>query len=161
MGGLVLEKLQAVAWDGITPAIEVFPGITAVIAAAAKVGTPLMHDFCTISLSDLLTPRHVIEKRVKMAAMGDFVTALYNPRSEQRTTLIEHTQAIFLQHRAPETPVALVRSAYRKDEAIVLTTLAKMLTYPIDMLTVVLIGNCSTHQYENWLITPRGYEQNA
>ena len=158
MGGLVLEKLQANGWDGITPTIEVFPGITAAVAAAARVGTPLMHDFCTISLSDLLTPRPVIEKRIEMAAMGDFVTALYNPRSEKRITLIEEAQAVFLQHRIPDTPVALVRSAYREEEAITLTTLAKMLTYPIDMLTVVIIGNRSTRQYEDWLITPRGYQ---
>ncbi|MGL5035405.1 MAG: precorrin-3B C(17)-methyltransferase, partial [Microcystaceae cyanobacterium] len=87
----------------------------------------------------------------------DFVTALYNPKSQKRIELIAQAQAIFLQHRSPETPVALVRSVYREDEIIVKTTLAKMLEFPIDMLTVVLIGNTTTYSYQNWLITPRGY----
>ena len=157
MAGLVLEELQQQKWNGKTPAVEVFPGITALQAAAAKVGTPLMHDFCAISLSDLLTPWEIIEKRLKAAAMGDFVTALYNPRSQTRTQQIITAQEIFLQYRDSNTPVALVNSAYRKDEKITLTTLEKMLQHPIDMLTTVIIGNCSTYNYANWMITPRGY----
>lgn len=157
MAGLVLETLQAQGWDGQTPSIEVLPGITALQAAASRVGTPLMHDFCAISLSDLLTPWAVIEKRLQMAAQGDFVTALYNPRSRQRQTQIVTAQAIFLAQRDPATPVALVQSAYRDTEQIRLTTLGEMLTQPIDMLTTVLIGNSNTRNYANWLITPRGY----
>ncbi|MEP0868445.1 precorrin-3B C(17)-methyltransferase [Trichocoleus desertorum AS-A10] len=157
MAGLVLEELRAQSWDGKTPAVRVFPGITALQAAASRVGTPLMHDFCAISLSDLLTPWPVIEKRLNAAAQADFVTALYNPRSKTRTEQIAIAQQIFLQHRDPSTPVALVRSAYREDEQITLTTLGELLEAPIDMLTTVLIGNASTRTYADWMITPRGY----
>ena len=157
MAGLVLEELQAKGWDGKTPAVQVFPGITALQAAASRVGAPLMHDFCAISLSDLLTPWEVIEKRLKAAAQADFVTALYNPRSQTRTQQIATATEIFLQYRDPKTPVAIVKSAYRQDEQIALTTLDKLLTMSIDMLTTVLIGNQSTRTHADWMITPRGY----
>lgn len=157
MAGLVLEELRVQGWDGKTPGVQVFPGITALQAAASRVGAPLMHDFCAISLSDLLTPWPVIEKRLIAAAQADFVTALYNPRSRTRTEQIAIAQRIFLQHRDPDTPVALVRSAYRPDEQIALTTLSQLLKAPIDMLTTVLIGNQSTRTYAEWMITPRGY----
>ena len=157
MAGLVMEQLRAQNWDGKTPAVQVFPGITALQATASRVGAPLMHDFCAISLSDLLTPWEVIEKRLTAAAQADFVVALYNPKSKTRMEQIAIAQRIFLQYRDPLTPVALVRSAYRMDERITLTTLAEMLTCQIDMLTTVLIGNQSTRTYANWMITPRGY----
>ncbi|NER34234.1 MAG: precorrin-3B C(17)-methyltransferase [Oscillatoria sp. SIO1A7] len=157
MAGLVFEQLRAQNWDGKTPGVEVFPGITALQAAASRLGAPLMHDFCAISLSDLLTPWPVIEKRLEAAARGDFVTALYNPRSQTRTEQISVARQIFLQHRDAQTPVAIARSVYRERELITITTLEKMLDFPIDMLSTVLIGNQSTGFYENWLITPRGY----
>ncbi len=157
MAGLVMEELQAQGWDGKTPSIQIFPGITALQAAAARVGTPLMHDFCAISLSDLLTPWEVIEKRLLAAATADFVTALYNPRSQTRQQQLAIAQAIFLQCRDPNTPVAVVRSAYRQDEQIILTTLDRLLEVEVDMLTTVLIGNTSTRIYGDWMITPRGY----
>ncbi|MGI0485570.1 precorrin-3B C(17)-methyltransferase [Pantanalinema rosaneae CENA516] len=157
MAGLVLEQLRAQDWDGQTPEVQVFPGITALQAAASRVGAPLMHDFCAISLSDLLTPWNVIEKRLQAAAQADFVVALYNPKSQTRTEQIAIAQRIFLQHRDPQTPVALVRSAYRATEQITLTTLGELLNQPIDMLTTVLIGNQSTRRHADWLITPRGY----
>jgi cobalt-precorrin 5A hydrolase/precorrin-3B C17-methyltransferase len=157
MAGLVLEELRAQDWDGKTPGVQVFPGITALQAAASRVGAPLMHDFCAISLSDLLTPWEVIEKRLVAAAQADFVTALYNPRSRTRTEQIATATAIFLKYRDPMTPVAIVRSAYRQDEQITLTTLEKVLEAPIDMLTTVLIGNHSTRTHGDWMITPRGY----
>lgn len=157
MAGLVLEELADQGWDGITPDVEIFPGVSALQSASARVGTPLMHDFCAISLSDLLTPWEVIEKRLQMAAQGDFITALYNPRSRTRTQQIFTAQEIFLQHRKGETPVAIVKSAYRQDEQITLTTLEKMTKSEIDMLTTVIIGNSSTQNYANWMITPRGY----
>jgi cobalt-precorrin 5A hydrolase/precorrin-3B C17-methyltransferase len=157
MAGLVLEQLQTQGWDGKTPDVQIFPGITALQAAASRVGAPLMHDFCAISLSDLLTPWTMIEQRLTAAAQADFVTALYNPRSQTRTQQIAIAQQIFLNYRHPETPVAIVRSAYRWDEQITLTTLAQLLDGPIDMLTTVLIGNQSTRTHENWMITPRGY----
>jgi cobalt-precorrin 5A hydrolase/precorrin-3B C17-methyltransferase len=157
MAGLVLEALQMQGWDGITPQVQVFPGITALQAAASRVGAPLMHDFCAISLSDLLTPWNVIEQRLHAAATADFVVALYNPKSKTRTEQIAIAQAIFLQHRNPATPVALVQSAYRADERVTLTTLERLLDESIDMLTTVLIGNQSSRMHANWIITPRGY----
>lgn len=157
MAGLVLEELQACGWDGKTPAIEIFPGISALQAAASRVGTPLMHDFCAISLSDLLTPWEIIEKRLQAAAAADFVTALYNPKSQTRTQQLTTATNIFLQHRNSDTPVAVVRCAYREDEQITLTTLDKLLDVPVDMLTIILIGNQSTRTQGKWMITPRGY----
>lgn len=157
MAGLVLEALQAQGWDGKTPGVQVFPGISALQATASRVGAPLMHDFCAISLSDLLTPWEVIEKRLTAAAQADFITALYNPKSQTRTQQIAIAHSIFLQYRSPDTPVAIARSVYREDEEIYLTTLEKMLETPIDMLTTVLIGNSNTRTLGDWMITPRGY----
>ncbi|MBE9155416.1 precorrin-3B C(17)-methyltransferase [Nodosilinea sp. LEGE 06152] len=157
MAGLVLEQLQGSGWDGETPSVEVFPGISALQAAAARVGAPLMHDFCAISLSDLLTPWEVIVKRLEAAAAADFVVALYNPKSKTRTEQIAIAHRIFMAQRSPDTPVAVVKSVYRPDEVIHRTTLADLLEAPIDMLTLVLIGNQSTQRHGPWLITPRGY----
>ncbi|MEM1167654.1 MAG: precorrin-3B C(17)-methyltransferase [Cyanobacteria bacterium P01_H01_bin.35] len=157
MAGLVLEQLQAKGWDGKTPAVEIFPGVSALQSAASRVGAPLMHDFCAISLSDLLTPWEVIEKRLTAAAMADFVVAIYNPKSQNRTEQLVKAVNIFLEHRQPENPVAVVRSAYRENEEITLTSLDKLLEVSVDMLTVILIGNQSTGTYNNWVITPRGY----
>ncbi len=161
MGGLVFEELTHQDWDGQNPSIVVCPGITAMQAAAAKVGAPLMHDFCAVSLSDLLTPWEVIEKRLTAAAQGDFITALYNPRSRTRTEHIKVAQSIFSEHRPPDTPVALVRSVSRADEQVTLTHLKEMLDHPIDMLTVVIIGNRTTRNYQGWMMTPRGYYPNT
>ena len=157
MAGLVFEELRNEEWDGKIPQIKVFPGISALQSAASRVGAPLMHDFCAISLSDLLTPWEVIQKRLKAAANGDFITALYNPRSQKRTKQIVMAQAIFAEHRTGDTPVAIVHGAYREDEQIILSTLDQMLDQPIDMLTTVIIGNTTTRNYEDWMITPRGY----
>jgi len=160
MARLVLEILQNQRWNGKQPLVEVISGITALQSVAAKIGSPLMHDFCAISLSDLLTPWDVIEKRIIAAASADFITAIYNPRSLSRTEQIISTQAIFLQHRNPNTPVAIARSVTRDDENIIITTLAEMLNHPIDMLTTIMIGNSSTKRYHDLLITPRGYLKN-
>jgi len=157
MAGLVLEELSLQGWDGKIPGVQVFPGITALQSAASRVGAPLMHDFCAISLSDLLTPWEVIEKRLKAAAMADFVIALYNPRSQNRIQQLVQAQQIFLQHRDGNTPVAIARSVYRENEEIMVSTLDKLLDLPIDMLTVVIIGNQSTRNHVDWMITPRGY----
>ncbi|MBA2749278.1 MAG: precorrin-3B C(17)-methyltransferase, partial [Tatlockia sp.] len=157
MAGIVMEQLQAANWDGKTPSVQLFPGISALQAAASRVGTPLMHDFCAISLSDLLTPWETIEKRLIAAAQADFITALYNPKSQTRTQQLATATGIFLQYRDPNTPVAIVRSAYRPDEQITLTTLDKLLDTNVDMLTTVLIGNQTTRTHNNWMITPRGY----
>ena len=157
MAGLVLEELRAQGWDGRTPEVQVFPGISALQSAASRVGAPLMHDFCAISLSDLLTPWEMIEKRLTAAAQADFVTALYNPKSKTRTEQLAIARQIFLKYRDPQTPVALVRSAYRDDEQITLTNLQELSGVPVDMLTTVLIGNASTRMHIDWMITPRGY----
>ena len=157
MAGLVLEQLKLDNWDGKTPQVQVFPGISALQAVASRVGAPLMHDFCAISLSDLLTPWEVIMKRLEAAAMGDFVTSIYNPRSQKRVQQIVKAQEIFLKYRDQNTPVAIARSAYREDEQITITSLEKMLEHPIDMLTTIIIGNSNTYSHGNWMITPRGY----
>nr|WP_256995779.1 precorrin-3B C(17)-methyltransferase [Halomicronema hongdechloris] len=157
MAGLVLEHLALSDWDGQTPAVAVYPGITALQAAAARVGAPLMHDFCAISLSDLLTPLAVIEQRLTAAATADFVVALYNPQSQRRTEPLALAHRIFLAHRPGNTPVAIVRAAYRPQETVICTTLDQLLGHPIDMVTVVLIGNRTSRLHQGWMITPRGY----
>ncbi|WP_121967929.1 precorrin-3B C(17)-methyltransferase [Leptolyngbya sp. BC1307] len=157
MAGLVLEQLRAQNWDGKTPAVQVFPGVSALQSAASRVGAPLMHDFCAISLSNLLTPWEVIQARLQAAAQADFIVALYNPKSKTRTEQIIFARDTFLAHRSPDTPVALARSLYRPDEDVTLTTLDEMFNHPIDMLTTVIIGNRSSKNYAGWFITPRGY----
>lgn len=159
MAGLVMEALHKEEWDGQTPEVQIFPGISALQAAASQVGTPLMHDFCAISLSDLLTPWPVIEKRLEAAAAADFVVALYNPRSQKRIEHLIKAQQICLQHRDPQTPVAIVRSVYRPNQTTHLGILAELHTLPVDMLSTVLIGNATTRFHHNWMITPRGYFQ--
>ncbi|GAB4299634.1 MAG: precorrin-3B C(17)-methyltransferase [Oscillatoriaceae cyanobacterium] len=154
IAGLVLEQLRSQNWDGQTPAVQVFPAITAIQAAAARVGAPLMYDFCAIILSDLLTPWPVIEKRLQAAAIADFITGIYNHSSPNFTEQIVKTREIFLKHRSGNTPVAIVRDAFQEDEQITLTNLDNMLDMPIDMLSIVIIGNQSTEIYGNWMIIP-------
>lgn len=161
MAGLVLECLAQQAWDGQTPGVSVMPGITALQAVAARVGAPLMHDFCAISLSNLLTPWEVIETRLEAAAQGDFVVALYNPRSQTRTQGIEIALEILGRHRSPKTPVAIARSLYRSGESIRCLSLEEVDVSTIDMLTVVLIGNSRTFLHQEHMITPRGYKISA
>lgn len=160
MAGLVYEVLMDKGWkeeEGIS--VEVIPGITALNSCAALLGAPVMHDACTISLSDHLTPWELIEKRVEAAAQADFVIALYNPKSGRRTRQIEETQRILLKYRDPKTPVGLVKSAYRERQHIVMTNLEDMLNHEIGMLTTVIIGNNSTFYYDGKMITPRGYQR--
>lgn len=139
--------------------IEIIPGISALNACASRLGAPLMHDFVCISLSDRLTEWSLIEKRLEFAAMGDFVTVLYNPRSKGRPEHINRAREIFLRHRAPETPVGIVRGAMRPNEEVMITNLKDMLNYDIDMETTVIIGNSQTYVWNSWMITPRGYER--
>ena len=137
---------------------EIIPGVTASNAAAATAGAPLMHDFATISLSDLLTDWDLIKKRVDLASQGDFVISLYNPKSKGRTTQIEDAAEIMLKYKSPETPVAIVRNAGREDEKVTAATLGTMLEHEIDMLTVIIIGNSKTFMKNGKIITPRGYK---
>lgn len=160
MAGLVYEVLIEKGWKEETGvAIEIIPGISAINSCASLLGAPVMHDSCTISLSDHLTPWDLIAKRVEAAAMADFVIALYNPRSGRRTRQIVETQKILLRYRSPETPVGLVKSAYRERQDIVITNLKDMLNHDIGMLTTVIIGNSSTFLYDDKIITPRGYQR--
>lgn len=158
MCGLVFEVLRDMGWRrGESPHVEVVPGISAVNSCAALVGAPLVHDYCCISLSDLLTPWPVIARRIDAAASADFVVALYNPASGRRTRQIVEAGRIMRTHRADSTPVALVKSGWRKLQDIVLTNLSEFLEYEIGMLTIVLVGNSQTEVYEGFMVTPRGY----
>jgi precorrin-3B C17-methyltransferase len=158
MAGPSYEVLFQAGWKpGDDIEVEVVPGSTALSSCAALVGSPLTHDFCSISLSDLLTPWPTIACRLNAVAAADFVIALYNPKSGRRRQQIVEAQRIFLKYRSPDTPVAIVKSAYRKAQRIELTTLEAMAEYEIGMLTTVLIGNSSTFIKEGLMVTPRGY----
>ncbi len=158
MAGPTYEVLFKSGW---TPAseikVEVIPGSTALSSCASLVGAPLTHDFCSISLSDLLTPWPTIAKRIDAAGSSDFVVALYNPKSGRRTQQIVEAQRILLQYRKPETPVAIVKSAYRKRQNIQMVRLDEMAECDIGMLTTVIIGNSTTYLQGGLMITPRGY----
>jgi precorrin-3B C17-methyltransferase len=154
MAGLVYELAKEMA---CTCKIEIIPGLAAINSCAARLGAPLMHDFAAISLSDLLTPWEVIEKRLFAAATADFVTAIYNPRSKRRTDQIVRAREIFLAHRLPSTPVGIVTAATRDNETIVVTTLDTMLESEIGMQSTVIIGNSQTYTWNDLMITPRGY----
>ena len=156
MAGLALELWLAEP-EPERPSFAVHPGLSALQLAAARVGAPLMHDFCTISLSDRLTPWEVIEKRLRAAAAGDFVVALYNPRSLGRTWQLERARDLLLEGRPATTPVVLARQLGRADETIRLHTLADLPVAEVDMLTLVLVGNSTSRRDGDWVVTPRGY----
>jgi adenosylcobyric acid synthase len=154
MAGLVLELSPP---DEIE--VVIVPGVSAVQAAAAVLGAPLMHDFAVISLSDLLTPWELIEKRLQAAAAADFVVALYNPRSKGRVRHIQRARELLLACRSPQTPVGIVRNACREGEEKILSTLAGMPLDSIDMFSLVIVGNSATYVDEQGrMVTPRGYE---
>ncbi|HYQ00798.1 MAG TPA: precorrin-3B C(17)-methyltransferase [Polyangiaceae bacterium] len=158
MGGLVFQVLQEMGWTrGASPELRLIPGITALNACASLVGAPLGHDFCAISLSDLLTPWPIIERRIKSAAESDFVIGLYNPASGRRTRQIVRAHELIREHRSGTTPVALIKSAYRRRETRVLTDLDHCLDYEIGMLTTVIVGSSQTFVFEGHMVTPRGY----
>ena len=137
--------------------VSSLPGISAFQKAASLLGAPIGHDLCIISLSDLMTPWEVIERRIKAAATGDFVTAVYNPKSHGRYWQLYRLQELFLQERSAETPVGYVRQAGRDDEEIKITTLGAFDPEDVDMFTVVLIGNSQSYIADGHIITPRGY----
>ena len=161
MAGLVMELIEMDLKGGsdtLQPDVQVIPGISAVQAAAALLGAPLMHDFAVISLSDLLTPWNLIKTRVEAAARADFVIAIFNPRSSSRRTQIEEACDIILAHRPGGTPVGIVRNACRNGESITVTTLSHLLDYEIDMSSIVFIGNSSSFvDSQGRMVTPRGY----
>lgn len=137
--------------------IIALPGISAFQKAASLLGAPIGHDFCVISLSDLMTPWQLIEKRIKAAAIGDFITAVYNPKSNGRYWQLHRLKEIFMQERAGNTPVGYVRQAGREDEVVKVTTLDAFDPEDVDMFTIVIIGNSQSYLWDGRFITPRGY----
>lgn len=165
MAGLVLELCavqglkvgQVDSNDELDFSLEVIPGIPALTAGAALLGAPLMHDFAAISLSDLLTPWEIIQRRVEAAAQGDFVIVLYNPKSKKRDWQLKAVVELVLRYREPLTPVGLVRRARHAGEEIIVTTLEHLPKQPVDMQTIIIVGNSQSFQYGPYLVTPRGY----
>lgn len=162
MASLLFERLaQRSASERERVRIEVLPGISAMQTAAARVGAPLGHDFCAISLSDLLTPWPVIERRVRAAADGDFVVAFYNPASRRRDWQLPAALEILRAARPADTPVVVARNLTRETEAVTRTTLSALDPAQVDMLCVVLVGNAQTRVIDDWVYTPRGYAAKA
>ncbi len=137
--------------------VEVVPGVTAAFSAAAELGAPVMHDYASISLSDLMTPWEVILKRVEHAARADFILAIYNPRSKGRKDHLSESIDIVLKFRDPKTPVGIVKNSGREGRDVSMTTLDSIDYEKIDMLTVLLVGNTQTYVENGKMITPRGY----
>ena len=158
MAPLIYEMyIESREWR-VESGISVLPGISAFQKAAALLGCPIGHDFCVISLSDLMTPWATIERRIKAAAQADFVTAIYNPKSNGRYWQLYRLVEIFLQEgRSPETPVGYVRQAGREEQEVKVTTLAAFDPEDVDMFTVVIIGNSQSYCWHDRFITPRGY----
>ena len=154
MAGLVYELARE---QDCRSRIVIVPGLAAVNSCAARLGAPLMHDFATVSLSDLLTPWELIERRLTAAAMADFVTAIYNPKSKKRTDQIARAREIFLAHRSPQTPVGIVTAATREGERVEICDLESMLERDITMQSTVIIGNSQTYVWNGVMVTPRGY----
>ncbi len=155
MAGLVYEVLRQREIDNLP--VEVIPGISALNAAAALLGAPLMTDFAAISLSDQLTPRDEILRRVELATQADFILCLYNPKGKQRVEPFELTCQILARHRSPETPVGLVRDAYRAEQEVEVLTLAELPRAEVNMVTIIIVGNSRTGVFNGKMVTPRGY----
>ncbi|MBR7024775.1 MAG: precorrin-3B C(17)-methyltransferase [Selenomonadaceae bacterium] len=157
MAGLVLEMILDLPEDK-RPHFEIIAGVSAVNAAAAILGAPLMNDFAIISLSDLMTPWELIKRRVSSAAAGDFVIALYNPKSKRRVTQLVEVQKILLQFREKNTPVGIVTNAGRLGESKIISTLENFIQEEVNMFSLVIIGNSQTFVKAGFMITPRGYK---
>lgn len=155
MAGLAIELAAAL---GIHTPIEVIPGISAAGCAAARLGAPLMLDYATISLSDLLVPWTQIEQRLEAVTQADMVIALYNPRSHRRVRQLQEAARIFLRHRSACTPVGIATALGLDNECIVHSTLGAFLLEEINMRSVVLIGNSTTRIIDGRMVTPRGYK---
>ncbi|MCU1365949.1 MAG: precorrin-3B C17-methyltransferase [Ilumatobacteraceae bacterium] len=165
MASAVLEQLDAHPdlWRDVD--VDVQPGITAAQAVASRVGAPLGHDFCVISLSDVLKPWAIIERRLDAAAAADFVIALYNPRSVHRPHQFTDAIAVIARHRAPHTPVVVGRHVGRNDETVTITYLARLDPDSIDMSTIVVIGSSTTRVLDrpagSSMYTPRAHTTTA
>ena len=160
MAGLIYETLADSGWERTGPEVEVVPGVSALNSCASIIGSPLMTDFAVLSMSDLLVPWEVIEKRVEAAARGDFVIVIYNPASKRRIRQLQDARAIILRHRRPSTPVAIIKGAFRDSESVVLTDLDHIQDHAekLGMISTVIIGNSSTFTYKDLMINPRGYK---
>ena len=161
MAGLIYETLAETGWNpdnGLK--VEIVPGVSALNSCASIVGSPLMTDFAVVSMSDLLVPWKVIQKRVESAAQGDFVIVVYNPASKKRVHQLQDTRKVLLKYRKPSTPVAIIKGAFRESQSMVMTTLENLPNYSdeLGMTTTVIIGNSSTYTYRDLMINPRGYK---
>ncbi|EAD7000060.1 precorrin-3B C(17)-methyltransferase [Listeria monocytogenes] len=154
MAGLVLELVEKSNPD---LEVKVIPGITASIGAAAVLGAPIMHDFCHISLSDLMTPWEVIENRLTHAAMADFVVCFYNPRSKGRANHLANAFQKMMEYKSGDTVVGIVKDVGRKEERKIITTMRDIDYELVDMTTMVIVGNKETYVKNGKMITPRGY----
>jgi len=158
MAALIFQVLQEAGWKrGDAPRVRLVPGMTALNSCGSLLGAPLGHDFCAISLSDLLTPWPSIVRKIEAAASADFVIGLYNPASGRRTRQIVEAQEIIRRHRPGATPVGIVKSAYRVQQQVILTDLDTFLDYEIGMNTTVIVGSSNTIVFEGYMVTPRGY----
>jgi precorrin-3B C17-methyltransferase len=155
--GMAVPVLEAALETGVV--VEVIPGVTAATAAAALLGAPLGHDFAVISLSDLLTPWPVIEKRLRGAVAADFVLVLYNPASSRRQEKWRQALAIIREGRPPGTPVGVVWDAGRAGERKAICDLASVTDLPVDMRATVIVGSTQTYVANGLMITPRGYKR--
>ncbi len=161
MAGLIYETLAETGWnpkDGLQ--VEIVPGVSALNSCASIIGSPLMTDFAVVSMSDLLVPWEIIEKRVEAAAQGDFVIVIYNPASKKRIHQLQDTRKILLKFRKPSTPVAIIKGAFRNSQTVVLTNLEDLPNHSeqLGMISTVIIGNSSTYTYQDLMINPRGYK---
>lgn len=157
MTQVVLEVLKKNQFKKIT--LEIIPGITAATSCASLLGAPLANDFAVISLSDLLTEKEVIKKRVRAAAKGDFVIVFYNPKSKKRIQPFKDAMHILRKYRNGETPVGIVKNAYRQNQKVNIIKLKDFKNLDeVDMTTTIIVGNSQTYIKENYLITPRGYK---
>lgn len=157
MAAPVFELLRSQNWQGNDPPVVVTPGVSAFQAVAARVGAAIGHDFCAISLSDLLTPWPIIERRIAAAAWGDFVVAFYNPRSKERAWQLGRAMEILRRFRPASTPVAVARNITRCDESVQVTTLEALDVETVDMFSLVLVGNSQSFTVAGHIATPRGY----
>ncbi|BCU70893.1 precorrin-3B C(17)-methyltransferase [Stygiolobus caldivivus] len=156
--GMASPALEMMCKNNVDLDVEIVPGVTAALAASARLGSPLAMDFASISLSDLLVPAEEILHRVRKAVEGDFVIALYNPINKP---LLEKAMSIIAEWRKPETPIGIVKSAYREDEEVVVTTLSDWKKYEgiINMITTIIVGNSRSYICNGKIITPRGYDR--
>lgn len=150
MAGPILELGEGIS-------VEIVPGVTAAFSAASYLGAPIMNDFCTISLSDILTPWEVIEKRLECAAIGDFIIAIYNPKSKNRINQMKKAIYIISKYKDENTPCGIVKNAGREGFEKTITTIKNMDCNKIDMMSTVIIGNSNTYVKGGRMITPRGY----